>query len=97
MSKRKRYLLSEASERLGVQKSFIARCIRFHWIHPAEPGQGILDEEDLARIRLIQELREEFGANEEAIPIILHLLDQLYSIRRRLTTAGTHSNLERSH
>ncbi|MBK7058392.1 MAG: hypothetical protein IPH52_25755 [Leptospiraceae bacterium] len=36
-----------------------------------------LDKEDLDRILLIQDLKQEFGANDESIPIILHLIDQL--------------------
>ena len=36
-----------------------------------------MDEEDLARIRLICELKDEFGVNDEGVSIILQLLDQL--------------------
>lgn len=43
----------------------------------------LLDEEDLARAKLIRELQEVFGVNDEAIPIILHLLDQLYFLKLR--------------
>ena len=38
-------------------------------------------EADLARARLIQDLRMDFGVNDEGISIILHLLDQLYGLR----------------
>jgi hypothetical protein len=37
----------------------------------------IFDEEDLARIRLIYELQHVMGVNDESIPVILHLVDQL--------------------
>ena len=36
-----------------------------------------VDEEDLARICLIKQIQEEFGVNDESIPIILHLIDQV--------------------
>ncbi|MCS3928869.1 hypothetical protein M2175_003900 [Bradyrhizobium elkanii] len=38
-------------------------------------------EADLARARLIQDLKAYFGVNDEGITIILHLLDQLYGPR----------------
>jgi chaperone modulatory protein CbpM len=39
---------------------------------------------DLARLRLIILLRDEFEITEPALPTILSLLDQLYEMRRRL-------------
>ena len=36
---------------------------------------------DLARARLIKDLKVDFGANDEGVTIILHLLDQLYGLR----------------
>ncbi len=79
-----RYLIVEACEKIGVKQEFLVRCIRAHWVMPAE--EATLDDEDLARARLIHELMDDFGANEESIPIILHLLDQLYEFRRRSRT-----------
>ena len=40
-------------------------------------------EADLARAHLIGDLRD-LGANDEAIPIILDLVDQIYGLRRVL-------------
>jgi hypothetical protein len=76
-----RYRLSEASRKIGVGEEFIVRCIHEHWIVPAAPEEPALDEEDLARARLIHELMDDLGANAESVPIILHLLDQLYLLR----------------
>lgn len=86
--KPQRYVITEASERLGVRTTFILQCIRAHWIHPAGAPEAELDEEDLARLRLIQELKEVFGANDEAISLILHLLDQVYALRALLQGQG---------
>jgi chaperone modulatory protein CbpM len=63
-----------------VRKSFLVRCLRERWVRPAFPAEGELDAEDLARLRLIVELLGDFGVNEEAVPVILHLLDQLYAL-----------------
>ena len=53
-------------------------------MYPKELDRLGFDEEDLARIQLIQELREDFGVNDEAVPIILHLIDQLNLIQLEL-------------
>jgi chaperone modulatory protein CbpM len=39
---------------------------------------------DVARAQLIWELRSDMQVNEEALPIVLSLLDQLYDLRRQL-------------
>jgi chaperone modulatory protein CbpM len=59
------------------------------WISPAEPavpGEAgpVFDEVDLARIRLVRELRDDLGLDEDAIPVVLSLVDQLYGVRREL-------------
>jgi chaperone modulatory protein CbpM len=81
---KKHYQLKEACEQLGAEQSFIIHCIEAHWVVPAEPEISNLDEEDLARLRLILELQRDFGVNDESISIILHLLDQLYLIRSKI-------------
>lgn len=42
-----------------------------------------LDEQDVARIYLIDELRRNFGVNDEGIPLILYLIDQLCALRAK--------------
>ena len=54
------------------------------WLLPrasgeAEPFSGI----DLARVQLIRDLGE-LGVNDEGIPVILDLVDQLHGLRRTL-------------
>jgi chaperone modulatory protein CbpM len=48
-----------------------------------EPGAWQFHEIDVARIRLILELRQEFEVEEHSLPVVLSLLDQLYDLRRR--------------
>jgi chaperone modulatory protein CbpM len=48
----------------------------------------VFQEIDVERIRLILELREVMEVNEEALPVVLSLLDQLYEMRRRLRELG---------
>jgi chaperone modulatory protein CbpM len=76
---KKVYLIQEAADEFDIEEEHFLQYIRNEWIVPVGPSQ--LDEEDIARARLISELQEVFGVNDEGIPIILHLLDQLYSRR----------------
>ena len=91
MKSKVRHSLMEVAERSGLSPDLILRFISFEWIVPVEKSAELqcqtLDEEDLARILFIKELQREFGVNDEAIPIILHLVDQLnrthLEVRRR--------------
>ena len=74
---KKKYQIEEAVREFGIDEQRVVHYIRNEWIAPVEPAR--LDEEDIARARLIVELQEVFGVNDEAVPIILHLLDQLYA------------------
>jgi len=81
MKTKAHHSLIEVAERSGLPPDLILRFISFEWIIPAERAEELqsptLDEEDLARILFIKELQTEFGVNDEAVPIILHLVDQL--------------------
>jgi chaperone modulatory protein CbpM len=39
---------------------------------------------DVARARLIQDLKSDFGVNDEGVDVVLHLMDQLHGLRRAL-------------
>ena len=45
---------------------------------------GEVDEVDVARVELIREIRHEFAIDDEALPLVLGLLDQVYELRRQL-------------
>lgn len=75
-----RFSLLEASRQSGVDRKTIVYCLQERWLVPAYPEEAELDEADVARLRLIATLREDFGVNDEAIPVILHLVDQLRRI-----------------
>ena len=89
---RRRLSLTEVSEITGVDRSTVITFIEREWICPVAPLPSVreveLDQEDLARIHLIQELRSDFGANDEAIPLILHLVDQLYWLEDQVKKHG---------
>lgn len=68
----------------GLRREDLARWIDQAWVRPAGgPGQYLFGEIDVARVRLILELRDEMQVNEDALPVVLSLLDQLYALRRQ--------------
>jgi chaperone modulatory protein CbpM len=82
--------IEEASKLCGVPSEIITRLIEEEWILPVDLDAPYFDEEDIARIRLIWELHEEFGVNDEAMPIILHLIDQLNRMHLELERFKIH-------
>lgn len=59
------------------------------WVRPdAEGPLWEFHEIDVARVRLIRDLRHEMALGEEAMPVVLSLLDQVYDLRRALRRLG---------
>jgi chaperone modulatory protein CbpM len=54
----------------------------------ATGGTLCFHEIDVERVRLILDLRHDLAVNEEALPVVLDLLDQVYALRRRLKQLG---------
>jgi chaperone modulatory protein CbpM len=78
-------------------------CARFTTLDPDDLRRWIADghvrpervedtlafqEIDVERVRLILDLRDTLSVNEDALPVVLSLLDQLYALRRQLRRAG---------
>ena len=83
--------LEDASKICGVPCEIITRFIEEEWILPVDQTETpFLDSEDMARIKLIWELTNDFGVNDEAMPIILHLLDQLNRMHLELERFRIH-------
>lgn len=76
--------ITQAAEHCGLTADDILEFISFEWVQPLDPENLLLDEADLARILLISELKEQLGVNNEGVPIILHLIDQLNHLHREL-------------
>jgi chaperone modulatory protein CbpM len=71
---------------LDIGASELHGWIEQSWVLPVEEdGDFFFDEADVARVRLLAELRNDLGVNEDAIPVVLRLLDQVYSLRQALT------------
>ena len=55
------------------------------WLIPAQhDSDEAWVEADIARAKLIQDLRQHMGVNDQGVSIVLHLLDQLHDMRRAM-------------
>ena len=69
----------------GLDRREIDRWIDNGWILPERRGETwVFHEVDVARVELIFEICHEFAIDEEAMPLVLGLLDQVYNLRRQL-------------
>ncbi len=69
----------------GLQRQDLERWIANEWVRADRRADDyVFQEIDVARVRLIKELRDEMQVGEEALPVVLSLLDQLYEQRRRM-------------
>jgi chaperone modulatory protein CbpM len=60
------------------------------WLIPVRDAETMeFSETDLARARLVHDLQDDMGVNEEAIPIVLDLIDQLHGLRQALREVAT--------
>ena len=79
-------LITEVS---GLRRQDLENWISRDWVRPdQQKGEYLFQEIDVARVRLIRELRDEMAVNEETLPIVLSLLDQVYELRRRVREIG---------
>lgn len=55
------------------------------WVRPAQQDEEWTFEEiDVARVRLVRDLRYDMAVAEETVPLVLSLLDQVYDLRHRM-------------
>jgi chaperone modulatory protein CbpM len=72
----------------SVDESRIADWIARGWVHAegASPAEWLFTDIDIARLHLLRDLHVDLALDEEAIPLVLSLLDQVNSLRRTLRT-----------
>jgi chaperone modulatory protein CbpM len=79
------WTIKQVVAEMEVSEREVTWWIEQHWVLPVEEeGEVLFDEVDRARIQLIVELRRDLEVNDEAIPVVLRLLDQVYGLRRTL-------------
>ncbi len=61
------------------------------WVRPVRKQEGWRFEEiDIARIRLVRHLQRDMLVDDNGMDVVLHLLDQMYEMHRRLEAARHH-------
>lgn len=69
---------------LEIEHEKVVEWINLNLIIPHDAQNLLFDEEDLERMRLIQNLQDFHGANIESAEIILHLLDQIHILQEEI-------------
>ena len=55
------------------------------WVLPEHDGARLeFQEIDVARVRLIRDLRTQMALGDDSIPVVLSLVDQVYDLRSQL-------------
>ena len=63
--------LSEVEDELSLEGDVLRGWIEQRWIRPTlDEGEPLFDEADMARARLIAELRQDFNVTDEAMPVV---------------------------
>jgi len=75
--------MEELLKKLGGEPDRVTleTYIAHAWVRPADDH---FEEIDLARTRLVHQLQHDMKVGDEAMDIVLHLLDQLYGLHERM-------------
>jgi chaperone modulatory protein CbpM len=77
--------LSEVLTACGIGRDELVTWIERRWIMPLTSGSEYLfSEADLARAQMIAEFRRDLALDDDALSLVLDLVDQLHATRRRL-------------
>lgn len=83
------FTIQQVVAEIGVSEADLRLWIEQRWVLPVQRDDSfVFDDVDLARTRLIRELRVDLMLNEEAIPVVLSLLDQVHALRRALASVN---------
>ncbi len=67
----------------GLTVNEVEHWVAVGWVCPVEEtNEPRFRDIDVARVRLIHELRHDFEINEAGLGVVLNLLDQLHALRR---------------
>ena len=69
----------------------LSRWVEIGWVapEPRETEEPVFSDVDVARVCLICDLVHDMAVEEETVPLVLSLLDQVYSLRRQLHALTT--------
>lgn len=76
---------ADVTVEFGVQRDELLSWIERRWVLPLnEAGDYVFAESDVARVQMICDLRRDLAIDEEAMSVVLDLLDKLYALRRQM-------------
>jgi chaperone modulatory protein CbpM len=68
-----------------LERRELIRWVENRWVLPEQHAETwIFHEVDVARVELILVIRRDFAIDEEAMGLVLGLLDQVYGLRRQM-------------
>jgi chaperone modulatory protein CbpM len=69
----------------GLDRGEVVAWVENRWVLPERRDKTwIFHDVDVARVELILEIRKEFAVEDDALSLVLGLLDQVYELRRQL-------------
>lgn len=69
----------------GLQRRDLLRWVENRWVLPERQAESwVFHEVDVARVELILDIRRDFAIDDEAMELVLGLLDQVYDLRRQM-------------
>jgi len=66
----------------ALEAHMLRQWVEAGLVHALDGDPLTFDDADVARVQLICELHYEMAVDEETLPLIVSLMDQLYSLRR---------------
>lgn len=71
-----------------LEEPQIADWVARGWVHTEGKSRAewVFAEIDIARLQLLRDLQVDLGLDEESLPLVLSLLDQVHGLRRTLRT-----------
>jgi chaperone modulatory protein CbpM len=71
-----------------IEQAELIRWVELGWVapgrSPAAQPEWLFSEVDEARIRMICDLRHDMMVEEDTMPLVLSLLDQVYALRHQM-------------
>jgi chaperone modulatory protein CbpM len=68
-----------------LRESELSTWVDRGWVQPeGAPPEWVFDDLDIARVRLIRDFRHAMDVPEDTMPLVLSLLDQVYTLRGQM-------------
>jgi chaperone modulatory protein CbpM len=73
----------------GLKRAELRRWVAAGWVAPQRrDGESRFRQIDVARLTMIVQIRRDMQVAEDAMPLVLSLVDQVYGLRNELRRLG---------